>query len=47
MTNHGEWSAKPAIAMAMIGSSAHFANLTMRRFGKTAVSLSASGEQRI
>ena len=47
MTNHGEWSAKPAIATTMIGSSAHFAARTIRRFGHTAVSLSASGEQRM
>ncbi len=47
MTSHGEWSAKPAMATAMIGSSAHFAYLTMRRFGQSAVNRSASGEQRM
>ena len=47
MTNHGEWSAKPAIATAIIGSSAHLAACTMRRLYHTAVRRSASGEQRM
>ena len=47
MTSHGEWNAKPEIATAMIGSSAHLASRTMRRFAQTAVRRSASGEQRM
>ena len=46
-TSQGDLSAKPAMVTAIIGSSAHFASRTMRRFSQTAVRRSASGEQRM